>query len=223
VSEFEAALRRQHGRLHDAFGAGMPRLGWKLCVNEPRHQRRLGLAGPFVGFLNGACRLASGDVCRLPPHASYAVEPEIAIRVGPSPGQAIAALAPAFEIVDYTRGAFSLAGVVESSSFHHGVVLGAARPPTDAPVIGPDCPRVLQDAMPVGVPDPALVPSDLTDVVRFVARFLAEHGERLEADDWILSGACTAPVSVGRGETVDADFGPLGRVQVRFASDPPGG
>jgi 2-keto-4-pentenoate hydratase len=216
VSPFEVAVRRQHERLGAALAAGMPRLGWKICVNEPTNLRRLRLDQPFVGYLDGARRFGSGDTCHLAPDGVYAVEPEIAIQVGEPPAS-IAALAPALEIVDYTRGAFTLAGVVESSSFHHGVVLGASRPPGSAPTLGPGCPRLLHDGVPAATPDPALVPADLSEIVRRVAAFLAERGQELRAADWILSGACTAPVRVGAGERVEADFDTLGGVAVRFA------
>jgi 2-keto-4-pentenoate hydratase len=217
VSPFEDAVRRQHERLGRALAAGMPRLGWKICVNEPTNLRRLGLARPFVGYLDGARRFDSGGTCPLGPGGVFAVEPEIAIQVG-SGAASVAALAPALEIVDYTRGAFTLAGVVESSSFHHGVVLGASRPPGSAPALGPGCPRLLHDGVPAGTPDPALVPADLSEIVRLVAAFLDEHGQGLCAGDWILSGAYTAPVHVAAGERVEADFGTLGAVAVEFAA-----
>jgi 2-keto-4-pentenoate hydratase len=216
VAPFENAVRRQHERLAQALAAGMPRLGWKICVNEPTNLRRLGLARPFVGYLDGARRFASGDTCQLGPGGVFAVEPEIAIQVGAGTAS-IAALAPALEIVDYTRGGFTLAGVVESSSFHHGVVLGTPRPPGSAPALGPACPRLLHDGVPAGTPDPALVPADLSEIVRLVAAFLDEHGQELRAGDWILSGACTAPVRVAAGERVEADFATLGAVAVHFA------
>jgi len=217
VSPLEEAVRRQHERLARALESGMPWLGWKICVNEPTNLRRLGLDRPFVGYLDGARRFGTGDTCPLGPGGVFAVEPELAIQVGEGEAS-IAALAPALEIVDYTRGAFTLAGVVESSSFHHGVVLGAPRPPGAAPALGPACPRLLHDGVPAGTPDPALVPADLSEIVRLVAVFLDRHGRRLRTGDWILSGACTAPVRVAAGERVEADFATLGAVAIRFAA-----
>jgi 2-keto-4-pentenoate hydratase len=223
TAAFDAALRRQQLRLQAALAGGMPRLGWKVCVNERGAQRRLGLSGPFAGFLDGARRISSGGVCATP--AAGAVEPEIAIRIGAAVGggaalaearRAIAALAPALEIVDYTRGAHSLEGVVESSSFHFGVVLGEPRPGASAPAIGADCPRLVQNGARAGKPDASLVPADLGEIVLLVAGSLARRGERLEAGDWILSGACTPPVRVAAGDEVSADFGALGTVAVRF-------
>jgi 2-keto-4-pentenoate hydratase len=155
------------------------------------------------------------------------VEPEIALQVreavaaGAALSEARAAigcLAPALEIVDYARGSPSLEGVVESSSFHYGVVLGEPRHTSLAPAIGADCPRLRKGGARAGAPDASLVPADLAEIVRLVADFLARQGERREAGDWILSGACTSPVRVEAGDAVSADFGPLGSVSVRFAA-----
>jgi 2-keto-4-pentenoate hydratase len=223
TAAFDAALRRQHERLRAALAAGMPRLGWKVCVNERRAQERLGLAGPFAGFLDGFRLIASGGLCALP--AAGAVEPEIAIRIGTALAagasledarRVIAGLAPALEIVDYTRGGHSLEGVVESSSFHCGVVLGEPKRTARAPAIAADCPRLLKNGGHASTPDPTLVPADLGEIVLLVAGSLARRGERLEAGDWILAGACTPPVRVAAGDDVSADFGPLGQVAVRF-------
>lgn len=94
---------------------------------------------------------------------------------------------------------------------------GASGPPGSAPALGPGCPRLLHDGVPAGTPDPTLVPADLSEIVRLVAGFLDAHGQQLRAGDWILSGACTAPVRVAAGERVEADFDTLGGVAVRFA------
>lgn len=222
----ELGVRKQHARLRAALSAGMPRLGWKICVNERRSQERLGLVEPFVGFLNGASCLSSGNECALGTGV-FAVEPEIAIRLGNSVGadatlltarSAIEALAPALEIVNYKLAAPNLESIVESSSFHFGLVLGARRDGSGAPPIGPGCPVLLCNGQPSGTPDPALVPAQLAEVVVLVARFLGTHGEELRAGDLILSGACTNPVRVQVGDEVRAEFGALGSVWVRFCS-----
>jgi 2-oxo-hept-3-ene-1,7-dioate hydratase len=45
---------------------------------------------------------------------------------------------------------------------------------------------------------------------------LAQHGTSLEAGEIILAGSFTRPVPVERGDTVHADYGPLGVVTCRF-------
>ncbi|ASK65486.1 2-oxo-hepta-3-ene-1,7-dioic acid hydratase [Brachybacterium avium] len=52
--------------------------------------------------------------------------------------------------------------------------------------------------------------------VAWLANKLAQHGERLEAGEIILSGSFTRPVWIERGDTVLADYGELGSISCRF-------
>jgi 2-oxo-hept-3-ene-1,7-dioate hydratase len=51
----------------------------------------------------------------------------------------------------------------------------------------------------------------------WLARKLAAHGERLEAGQIILSGSFIRPISVRKGQTIQADYGPFGSVSCFFA------
>ncbi|WP_394216626.1 2-oxo-hept-4-ene-1,7-dioate hydratase [Brachybacterium vulturis] len=53
--------------------------------------------------------------------------------------------------------------------------------------------------------------------VAWLANKLAQHGERLEAGEIILSGSFTRPVWIERGDTVLADYGELGSISCRFS------
>ncbi|MCC3332271.1 fumarylacetoacetate hydrolase family protein [Nocardia abscessus] len=52
--------------------------------------------------------------------------------------------------------------------------------------------------------------------VAWLADKLAEHGDRLEAGEIVLAGSFTRPMWVERGDTVLADYGPLGTISCRF-------
>lgn len=52
--------------------------------------------------------------------------------------------------------------------------------------------------------------------VAWLANKLAQHGERLEAGEIILSGSFTRPVWIERGDTVLADYRDLGSITCRF-------
>lgn len=52
--------------------------------------------------------------------------------------------------------------------------------------------------------------------VHWLANKIAAHGDGLEAGDIILAGSFTRPVRVDRGDTIHADYGPLGAVTCRF-------
>lgn len=53
--------------------------------------------------------------------------------------------------------------------------------------------------------------------VAWLARKLAPWGECPEAGEVVLASSFTRPVPARRGDLFDADHGPLGRFQFRFA------
>lgn len=52
--------------------------------------------------------------------------------------------------------------------------------------------------------------------VAWLANKLAQHGQSLEAGEIILAGSFTRPMWVERGDTVHAEYGPLGAITCRF-------
>lgn len=52
--------------------------------------------------------------------------------------------------------------------------------------------------------------------VAWLANKLAQHGDRLEAGEIVLAGSFTRPMWVEPGDTVFADYGPLGTIACRF-------
>ena len=53
--------------------------------------------------------------------------------------------------------------------------------------------------------------------VHWLANRLADHGDALAAGEVVLAGSFTRPMHVSAGDTVTADYGPLGTVTCRFA------
>ncbi len=225
MSEFDDAIREQLARLDARLAAGMPRAGWKICVNDRRMQKRLGLDASFVGFLEGSRHLESGATWKADEGAVPGVEPEFAIRFGSAlaPGdgydaarRAIAGVAPAIEVVDWRDAKLDLRSLAASSSFHAGFVTGELRPLEDVSAIAEGCPAFRRGEDVLGVPDASLVPADLVTLVLDVVRFLARYERTIESGDWLMCGACTNPGRVERGDRVEADFATLGKVRLRF-------
>jgi 2-oxo-hept-3-ene-1,7-dioate hydratase len=52
--------------------------------------------------------------------------------------------------------------------------------------------------------------------VAWLANKLHQHGERLEAGEIVLAGSFTRPTWISRGDSVLADYGPLGTITCRF-------
>lgn len=204
----------------------MPRAGWKICINDPRVQKKLGLEGSFVGFLDGSRHLASGDTWMVEEGSVLGVEPEFAVRFAAAVHaadsaevirRAIEGVAPAIEIVDWRGATFDLPTIAASSSFHAGFVVGQVRSLDAVPAIAGCVPLFRRGQQVLGAPDACLVPADLTALVAHVARFLSRYDQRIQAGDWLLCGACTSPARVEAGDVIEADFGTLGGVRVRFA------
>jgi 2-oxo-hept-3-ene-1,7-dioate hydratase len=53
--------------------------------------------------------------------------------------------------------------------------------------------------------------------VAWLANKIAQYGEELRAGDFVLSGSFTRPTTASRGDMVQADFGSLGTISVRFS------
>jgi 2-oxo-hept-3-ene-1,7-dioate hydratase len=52
--------------------------------------------------------------------------------------------------------------------------------------------------------------------VAWLANRIAPYDEQLHAGDVVLAGSFTRPTTAVRGDTLQADYGPLGSVAFRF-------
>jgi len=206
----DRGLKAQLRAFRDAVGQGKPRLGWKIGINDPKMLERLELASPVVGWLAGARALRSGGTYTLRPGTRVAPEAEVAIRMGG--GGAVAAIAPAFELVNYSVPADSFESVLAHDIFHDAVVLGRETLPV--PIVDDTWPHVTCNGEEVARRDTSFSVLQPADMIRHVAATLARYGETLETGDWLILGTLIRPVPVHVGDRFDADFGPLGRVTV---------
>ena len=214
TAAIDRAMTVQLRAFREALAAGMPRLGWKIGINDPKMLARLELDAPVVGWLAGDRALRSGEVYTLRPGTRVALEAEVAIRLGG--GGAIAAIAPALELVNYSLPATSFEGILAHDIFHHAVVIG--RDTLPVPIVDDSWPHVTRNGTEVCRRDPALLVLQPAAMVRHVAATLARYGECLETGDWLILGTLVQPMPVHPGDRIEADFGPLGRVSVAFAA-----
>ena len=138
-----------------------------------------------------------------------AVEVEVAVRVGDD--GAVAALAPALELVDLDISFDDIEPVLAGNICHRGVIFGDEVPDVDpwtmVATVTKEGDVVAEGAL---VEDPAVT-------ARFVGSFLASCGASLQGGDRIIAGSVVAPVAVVPGDELQVDFGPLGHLSVRFA------
>jgi 2-keto-4-pentenoate hydratase len=240
---FRAGMTRQLEALDAALAQGMPRRGWKVGINVPEVQTRLGLPHAGVGWLDGRCVLASG--ARLEAVADSRleavadsrleavadsrlhVEAEVALAIGAAVDgaasldtarRAIATVQPALEIVDYALATRGVPDLIAHAMFHRAAVLGPARAPGCEPKLGTHFPALRVGSRVAPAPRRDLVPEDLGEIVRFVAAYLAAFGRSLEPGDLVLSGSYFAEaLPMSPGDAVVADFGALGSVAIELA------
>jgi 2-keto-4-pentenoate hydratase len=155
---YAAGVQVQLARLQEAIGAGMPRRGWKVGIDVPEILEAQGLRHPGVGWIREDRVLGSGAVFEPPADARLHVEAEICLRMAgtPPPGcgrdeafAAIAAVAPALEIVNYARPTDELDAVIAHSMFHEACVVGEELPTSELPAdLGREWPVLSIDAEP---------------------------------------------------------------------------
>jgi 2-keto-4-pentenoate hydratase len=217
-SALERGMRTQLERWRERIAAGERRVGWKIGLNIPEVQERLGLTEPVIGHLTSATGIESGGSYVGRDADELRAEPEVVVEVGrdvagdadaDTARDAIAGYGAAIELVDVGRPPGDLEGIVAGNVFHRGFVLGQPTPalPTEGveavlSVNGEE--RERGDA-----------PDDFTEVVMLVARHLDAAGERLREGDRIIGGSLTEQVDVGPGDEVEMDLGRLGRVELK--------
>jgi 2-keto-4-pentenoate hydratase len=198
-------MRAQLEARRAALDAGAEPLGWKIGINVPAVQERLGIDEPVVGFMTSWSLVEAGGSVDVGDWNAPVVEPEVAIRVGA--GGTIAAVAPAIELVDIDLPFDDIEPILAGNIFHRHVVLGEEV--ADVEPAG-RC-RVLVDGEEVAA---ASVECDAEGTVAHVAEFLERHGARLTAGDLIIAGSLTAPQPVPAGARIEAEVGELGAVSV---------
>ena len=213
--EVVSGLGRQLEGWRALLKGGAQRVGWKIGLNDPRVQERLGLTEPVIGFLTSASTVADAGSHSIGGMERPLLEPELAIELrrdveaGAAADEALAAiesLGPALELVDVRQPPDDLEAVLAGNVFHRAVVFGPTR--QDVALSG------LTVGMRVNGDERASAPAsvDLASTIRLVADLLGTCGERLLAGDRIIAGSLTAPLSVSPGDAVELELGELGLV-----------
>jgi 2-oxo-3-hexenedioate decarboxylase len=200
-----AGMRAQLARRDAELAEGAEPLGWKIGINVPAVQERLGIDAPVVGYMTSRSPVEPGGQADVSGWSTPMLEPEVAIRVGED-GRA-ASLAPAIELVDVDLPFDDVEAILAGNIFHRAVVLGDERPRDSA---AGRC-RVLVDGE-----EAATVPveCDVEGTIAHVAAFLELYGARLSPGEVIIAGSLTAPLPVTPGSRIEVEVGELGAVSV---------
>ena len=209
AEHLDQALRQQLGHWRTALGSGAVRVGWKIGLNAPEVQEKLGIERSVVGNLTSATLLRPRASHSLAGAENPKVEPEIAIEVGGD--GSIAGLAAAIEVVDFDRPVDDAYEIVATNIFHRAVAIASSEHEAS--------PEGLTAVLCVDGEERESAPADKFDlpaIVALVDETLATADESLEVGDRIIAGSLTTPVDVRPGQRVSLDLGPLGSVEIDF-------
>jgi 2-keto-4-pentenoate hydratase len=217
-----AGMRDQLAVRRTRLRGGEQPLGWKVGFGSPAAAAQLGIERPLVGFLTDRGLLPDGATVGVNAWTNPMLEPEIAVYLArdlepgaswEAVGAAIGGLSAAIELADVHPPPTDVRAILAGNIFHRRVVLGAVDDTrTTAEGIGG---RVLRDGDEIAsTDDPAALTGELVEVVRLTGELLETCGERLRADDVLITGSVVAPVPVGPGQRLAVELGPLGRLVV---------
>ncbi len=207
--QLDEAYQQQLGHWRAARHSGAERVGWKIGLNVPDVQEKLGIDRSVVGHLTTATLLGADGAHSLTGAQKPMAEPEIAIEVGLD--GTIAGLAPAIEVADIDSPLEDVCHIVATNIFHRAVAIGASEPLSSADGIE----AVLTvNGEQVGSADAGA--TDLQAIVALVDETLRAAGESLQAGDRIIAGSLTPPAPVQDGDRVAVDLGRIGRLEVDF-------
>jgi 2-keto-4-pentenoate hydratase len=208
-------------------------IGWKIAATSKAGQSHIGVTGPLAGRLLAERCYPSGTTLSLAGNRMRVAEPEFAFRCGKrltprSAGYsvdevlaAMDALLPAIEIPNSRFEDYATAGdaqLVADVACAHDFVMGS---PTIAdwraidlashPVKGTIAGRLARDGVGSNVlDDPRLA-------LTWIVNELSVLGLVLDAGEVITTGTCMTPMAIEPGDHIAADFGVLGRVEVKFS------
>lgn len=187
------------------------RIGFKIAFNPPALQQKLGLPFSLVVGLPKA-GLHPGGSHSLVGTTRPALEPEVAVQLGrglsdgaseTEAAEAIAALMPAIELVDFDRpvsGPDQLPAIIEAGVFHRCVVFGqpGAAPPNGR-VTGMQA-KIEHRGTTLAEVDAETATGQVPQLLLHIARLLARFEMRLEAGDRLILGSMVAPAPAAPGD-----------------------
>ena len=209
-----------------------PLFGWKIAATSAAGQAHINVDGPLAGRLLREKAFASGAELPFGANHMRVAEPEFAFRMAhdlppraepysiADVADAVGTLHSAIEIPDSRYEDFTAVGaaqLIADNACAHLFVLGDPAPDSwrnmdlaahqvTARVRG----KIERDGRGSNVLAGPL------DALTWLANELSGLGLTLKAGEVVTTGTCTIPLPIGQGDEVEAGFGELGRVSLRF-------
>jgi len=220
------AYEAQRLFIGDRVDGGEQVIGAKLGMTSRIKRAMLGVGQPVSGWLTAGMVMPYGQPVPLDQLIHPQAEPEIAVLLGEEPAcpatvvsvlSAIEAVFAAIEVIDsrFEDFRYRLPDVIADNVGAARLALGSractVSEAGDLRLIG--CVFRSRGEV-VGTAAGAVVMGHPAAAVAWLVNALAARGERLHAGSIVLTGGLTAPVALGRGGTVTAEFDGLGSVEV---------
>lgn len=211
-----------------------PLFGWKIAATSRDGQRHIGVDGPLAGRILAEQVWPAGSEQPFGVNRMAVAEPEFAFRFGRDLApreeaytqeevlRAVDSLHTALEIPDSRFADFARMGgpnLIADNACAHCFVLGDACPPVwreldlaAHKVRGMVADKVTREGRGSNVlGDPRIA-------LTWIANELSGLGIPLKAGQIVTTGTCLVPLPIAPGDAVEADYGTLGRISLRFAA-----
>jgi 2-keto-4-pentenoate hydratase len=222
------AYNVQLGILDRLVAGGEQLSGWKIGGTSDAARQMLKLTEPVRGYLLAKNHYATGHTFDHAAIGKPVIESELCITFGKDlkgPGvtrgqvvEAVSAITPAFEVVQMRSDmASDLPLGVADDVAQWGIVMGTAVSPypkgLDLGGISIEMKKngeVVQQAVGREVID------DQLDALAWLANHLAEYDRGVEAGQCVMTGSCTKPTPIAKGDTWETTFSSVGVVSASF-------
>jgi 2-keto-4-pentenoate hydratase len=206
-------------------------IGYKAAATNVTAQKQMDVDGPFFGTLLSATTHASPATLPAEAFTLRIVEAEFGFEMGadvptsPVPYTAetvapfVALAIPAIEVVDHRFHDWRLVGapsLAADNAIHGAWVAGAPVHYRWSFNLSAHPVAVIVNGKPWRSGSGANVLGDPLNVVAWLANELPKHGRVLRRGEKISTGTTAEVYFANPGDRVAADFGPLGRAEVRF-------
>ena len=212
--------------------SGQSIVGWKIAATSAAGQQHIRVDGPIAGCLLSARALEGGARISLAGNHMKVAEAEFAFRMGthlPKRAEsysvaevldAVASLHPAIEVPDSRYNDFTRVGaaqLIADIACACWFVLGpATRVDWRALDLAQHSVAAYRNGALAGQGSGANVLGDPRSALAWIANELSAYGDGLRAGDVVITGTCLTPVPVSAGDSVKADFGEFGVLEVGF-------
>lgn len=207
--------------------------GWKIAATSVAGQRHIGVSGPLVGPVFAHRLVENGATVSLTLNRMRVAECEIVFRFGralapraqgwqlPDILDAVDSVHPGIEVPDSRFLTFETAGeaqLLADCACCNDMVMGAGLTP-DARLQSLANLKVqaqMSDGRSFeGVGSNVL--GDPLEALRWFVNEITHSGQAVQKGQFVTTGACVVPIPILPGQSLDADFGWLGRMAVHFS------